>query len=185
MEYFLLSLLEENSACTVQYFKSENKSLNVSMHLRILMLMERGCADRPDAERGSWNAAGVKFYKPAPLTSFAVASFVPEHRVSGMQDSGSIQVRCFSHTTDRINKTQCRFTRSQIDHRMRNKQYAHTRSELKMGTQMCLMPPSSYRMGISNLLPCSSGNNDFDRHHGSSLQCFCLTLTSCNLKGVS
>ena len=84
----------------VQYIKVPH-CLNAPQNLDI---DGKGCVDRPDGERGSWNAAGVKFYKPASLTSFAVASFVPEHRVSGGQDPGSIQVRCSSHTTDRASK---------------------------------------------------------------------------------
>ena len=55
------------------------------------------CLYRPEAEKGAWNAQNVRFFKPVPLTSFGVASFVPEGKAGGpIQDPGSINVRSSS-----------------------------------------------------------------------------------------
>lgn len=49
---------------------------------------------RPQPEKGAWNAQNVKFYQPAALTSFGVASFARQQRAGGpVSDPGSINVR--------------------------------------------------------------------------------------------
>lgn len=43
---------------------------------------------------GAWNLRNVRFYRPATLTSFGVASFEEERVVGQFHDPGSLMVCC-------------------------------------------------------------------------------------------
>ena len=44
-------------------------------------------------DRGNWDMRGLKFNRPAKLTSFAIASFMPFHRCGDPHDPGGLPVR--------------------------------------------------------------------------------------------